>query len=356
MVKKTEKIIKKNLMDRIISFVSSYFFAIRKSTQNYMGRRPHRSFKLTKKRDYKRSFKIEGYFAFSSYVRKTLWKNKRLFIWAVIVYAIMTAVFVGIDSQNVYSTLTNTIDQAGTDIISGDPAGFSRAGLLFLSTITGGTSSNLSDVQQFFAAIIFLLTWLTSVWLLRNVLAGHKVKFRDGLYNASSPLVSTVLVALVLIVQLLPVAVAMIGYTAAQASGLLLGGVESMVFWIAAFLLASLSLYWVSATFIALVVVALPGMYPFDALRTAGDLVVGRRVRIILRMIWMALGLLLIWAVIVIPVIMLDTSIKSIWPAIDWLPVVPVTVLLMSSFTIVWVSSYVYLLYRRIVADDAAPA
>jgi hypothetical protein len=57
-----------------------------------------------------------------------------------------------------------------------------------------------------------------------------------------------------------------------------------------------------------------------------------------------------------VPIILLDTWIKGMLPAIEWLPVVPVALLVMSTLTVVWVASYVYILYRKVVDDDAAPA
>lgn len=129
-----------------------------------------------------------------------------------------------------------------------------------------------------------------------------------------------------------------------------------MLFWIAAGLLTLLSIYWISSTFFALIVVTLPGMYPMQALRTAGDMVVGRRLRILLRLLWMGLGLVLAWALVLIPFILFDGWLKGVWPQIEWLPIVPVVLLLMSTATVVWTAAYIYLLYRKVVDDDAKPA
>jgi hypothetical protein len=231
-----------------------------------------------------------------------------------------------------------------------------KASLLFATAITGGMSQSLSDVQQVYAGIIILLTWLTSVWLLRNILAGHKVKIRDGLYSSGAPILSTLMVAMLLVIQLLPFALALIGYSAASASGLLSGGVESMLFWVAAALLTMLSLYWMTSTVFALVIVTIPGMYPYQAIKTAGDLVIGRRLKILLRFLWMALIVAIAWAVIMIPIILLDSWAKNAWSAINWIPTIPAILTALSALTVVWVSSYVYLLYRKVVADDSLPS
>ena len=63
-----------------------------------------------------------------------------------------------------------------------------------------------------------------------------------------------------------------------------------------------------------------------------------------------------IWAVIVIPIILFDGWLKTAVDWIWWLPLVPITLIVMGALTVIWSASYVYLLYRRIVEDDALPA
>jgi hypothetical protein len=207
-----------------------------------------------------------------------------------------------------------------------------------------------------YAVLIFLLTWLTTVWILRTLLSGGKPRLRDGIYNAGAPLLSTFIVGIVAVIQLLPVALAAAGVAAAVTSGLLDGGVEAMAFWGVVALLALLSLYWITSTLIALIVVTLPGMYPLEAVKIAGDLVIGRRLRILLRLVWLFIITALAWALIMVPIIMFDTWIKGVFPTLQNLPFVPLSMLIMSSLTVVWMASYIYLFYRKVVDDDAAPA
>jgi len=332
------------------------FVALKDRLSAYLSRRPHRSFRRTRRRDYVRSLQLPGYIAFTNHVRQTLWKNRKIFTLLIVAYAALTIAMVGITSQESYATLVETIKSTSADAFAGFFGELGRAGLLLASATTGGLADSLTDTQQVYAGIIILLTWLTSVWLLRNILAGHKVKLRDGLYNASSPILSTVLVALVLLIQMLPVALAFIGYSAATATGLLDGGVEAMLFWFAAGLLCLTSLYFATSTIFALIIVTLPGMYPLRAIKIAGDLITGRRIRILLRFIWMLALTILLWALIMIPVIIFDGWIKGVWSEISWLPIVPLFILLLSAITAVWVSTYVYLLYRKVVADESASA
>ena len=156
---KTKKVVgKKGRLERTIAILKNSIITVQKRMKSFLGRRPHRSFRITRRRDYKRSFNIEGYFAFSSYVRKTLWANKGIFIWVVIFYAILSAVLVGMSSQDAYSTLTDTIDQAKDGLFVGDMSEIGRASLLFIATISGSINTSLTEVQQFWASFIFLLT------------------------------------------------------------------------------------------------------------------------------------------------------------------------------------------------------
>jgi hypothetical protein len=321
----------------------------------FMNRRPHRSFRLTRRRDYVRPLELPGNIAFTHEVTQTVWRHKKTFLWLGFIYVMLFALLVGMQSQETYATLTGTLKSTSGDAFSGNWGAIGQAGLLLLTIASSGVNTEITEAQQIFSVLIFLLIWLTTVWLLRNKLAGHKVKLRDGLYNSGAPLFATVLITLFIAIQLIPVAVAFIGYSAASTSGLIAaGGAAAMLFWIGAGLLSLLSLYWITSSLFAMIIVTLPGMYPYTAIRTAGDMVLGRRIKILLRWLWMALMIILAWGVIMIPIILLDMGLKSLWPAVGWLPIVPITALIMAALTTIWMASYVYLLYRKVV--EYAPA
>jgi len=335
---------------------TNIFILIRQRIRDLLARRPHRSFRQSRRRDYIRSLQLPGYWAFTNQVRKTLWTHKKLLLWIVVVYGLLSAIFVGLASQDTYTALSDTLRDTSGDLFTGNIGELGKASLLLLTGVTGSLNTAPTETQQIYASLLGLLTWLTTVWLLRSVLAGQKPRFRDGLYNAGAPLVSTFLVALVIVVQLLPAALSVIGFSAAISSGFLEGGVEAMIFAVLAILLIVLSVYWITSTLIALVVVTLPSMYPMQALKTAGDLVVGRRLRILLRWAWLAFIVIILWAAIMVPLIIFDTWLKGMWPAVNWLPIIPLALLVMSSFTVVITAAYTYILYRKVVEDDATPA
>ncbi len=350
--KKTAPKVASGLANRVRKRVRSV--AARRN--KFLTRRPHRSFQLTRRRDYKRSLKLPGYWSFTNSVRSVLWKNWRLFGGLALVYIVMTIVISGFGAQETYSNLAQTLKDTSGDLFKGNFGSVGQASLLLLTSVTSGLSPDLTQAQSVLGGLAVFFGWLASVWLLRNTLAGHKPRLRDGLYNSGSPVLASVAVSFIVTIQLLPAAIGVIIYSAAQGSGMLDGGVSAMLVWLGVALLSMLSVYWISSSIIALVIVTLPGMYPMQAIKAAGDLVVGRRVRVLLRLIWMLLVVVAAWLVIMIPIILFDDWVKGLVPAISWLPLVPLCIIAMGAATVIFVSSYVYLLYRRIVDDDAAPA
>ena len=331
---------------------NSYVVRIR----DYLARRPHRTFRMTRRRDYKRSLTLPGYWAFTLSVWRTLWSNRRLFGGLMIVYVAVTIVVSGVGQQESYSNLVSALQASSGDLFKGDFGSITQAGLLLAASVSNGLTPDVTQAQSVIGTLVVLFGWLATVWALRNTLAGHRPRLQDALYNSGSPVLASVLVSFIAVLQLLPAAIALILYTAADTSGMLESGVTAMLVWMSILLLGILSLYWISSTFIALVIITLPGMYPMSALRAAGDLVVGRRLRVLYRILWLVLVVMLVWVVIMIPIILFDDWLKNIAPSVSWLPIVPLSIISLSSFTLVFTSSYIYLLYRRIVDDDAAPA
>lgn len=325
--------------------------------KDFLSRRPHRSFRLTKRRDYRRSLKLPGYFAFTLQVTGLLWREKATFFLLGLTFFVLMILFGMIGSQDMYGQLRDLMsDTAPNELFGGAAGEVSKAGIILFTTVTSGLGGGVDTGQTILAGLLALYVWLTVVWLLRNHLAEKKVKLRDGLYSAGAPLLPTLLMFIIFMIQLLPGALVAIVATSAWQSGFIDGGAPAMAASIGLALVAVLSLYWVTSTFIALVVITLPGMYPLRALAIAGDLVIGRRLRILYRFIWMIVVILSWWVVVMIPVIIFDGWIKSVFDQIQWAPIVPVALLVMSTITITWTAAYVYLLYRKVVDDEAAPA
>ncbi len=325
--------------------------------KDFLSRRPHRSFQLTRRRDYARSLKMPGYFMFTIEVAQTLWRHKNTYLLLALVYSLLIAGFGLLGSQAIYTQMSELIDTTAPEgLLSGVMGEVGRAGIILTTALSAGLTASVTPTQQLIAGFMALYVWLTVVWLLRNQVAGKKVALRDGLYSAGAPILSTFLVTIVLLIQLIPMAIAVIVAVVGWQTEFIPQGAISFVVAMALALVVILSLYWIVSTLIALVVITLPGMRPFRALAIAGDLVIGRRLRLVYRIIWLAVTIVSTWAFIAVPVILLDGWLSDQFAWIEAIPIVPILILIMSVMTVIWTAAYVYLLYRKVVDDDADPA
>ena len=147
-----------------------------------------------------------------------------------------------------------------------------------------------------------------------------------------------------------------LAYSALVSVHILTEGFGMMLFGLLAASVLTLVLYWVTSTIIALVVVALPGMYPLRAIQAASDLVVGRRLRIMLRIVWAFVYSSAIWCVVMVSLVLLERGLSSKLKWLESVPIVPFAGAFMMALLFVWLAAYIYLLYRKVVADDAKPA
>lgn len=340
---------------RFLDWLSRFNARLTYRYQSFLSRRPHRTLKRTRRRDYARSLKLPGYIAFTHYVTRMVMGYRRVFLLLAIFYTIVMLLLGGLTNQETYAQINDLMKESSQTLLDGGIDKLSQAGILLAATVTSGGTS-LSPDQQVYMAFMLLMVWMTTVWLLRELLLNRKPRLRDGLYNAGAPIVSTLIVAVVLLVQLLPVGIVALAYSGLSSVGLATEGFGAMLFWVTAAIVAALVLYWITSTLIALVVVTLPGMYPFRALKAASDLVMGRRLRILYRWLWALLMVVVFWIVVMVPVILLDGWAKDVWKQIAEVPIVPVVVAVMSALSVVWFSAYIYLLYRKVVDDDTKPA
>lgn len=338
-----------------LDWLTEKWYLARYRNVRFLQRRPHRSFRRTRRRDYRRSLRLPGYIAFTHYVNRVLWKSKGLFLSMTILYALII-IFLGIiTSQSTYDSIGKLVSESLGKIFDGGVGQLLNAGMLTFSSLAIDTTS-LRAEQGVMLALLVLMTWLTAVWLLREILLGFKPKLRDGLYNATAPLISTSVVLLILLIQLSPVGIMALAYSALVSVHILTEGFGMMLFGLLAASVLTLVLYWVTSTIIALVVVALPGMYPLRAIQAASDLVVGRRLRIMLRIVWAFVYSSVIWCVVMVSLVLLERGLSSKLKWLESVPIVPFAGAFMMALLFVWLAAYIYLLYRKVVADDAKPA
>jgi len=312
----------------------------------------HKSFKRSYREDYRRETPVPGimYHIFTTF--RTIFKNWKLFL-PLLMLSVAAAVFlVGLMSEDTYQQFQTVLDETTAAAEVGDIGVVAKAGLLLISTITtGGLAGGSSEAAAIFSVLIFLVIWLVTVFLLRHLLAGHKVKLRDGLYNAMTPLISTLAVFIVAVIQCVPIFILIIVYSAAVQTDFLATPFYALVFFIFAALMLLLSGYLLSSTLMALVAVTAPGLYPMQALRTASDLMMGRRIKFLIRIVAVFIMLVIVWVLVMMPLIMFDLWLKQF----EWasaIPFVPICLLVMTCFTGIYLSAYFYLYYRWMLNYD----
>jgi hypothetical protein len=319
----------------------------RKRLADLRERRPHKSFQLTRRRDIPKRPELPGYLKFTGQVLSTIFTYKKHYAILFVIYVVLAVVFIAVAQQQQYRLLVDSINEFGSDLLGSQLELFPRTLGLFGVAISGGLNTSLDVAQQFYLVLVTLITWLVLIWLLRQLLAGNVVKVRDGLYNGPAPLIPTVLIGALMVVQALPGMIGIYIFTiATQNAGL--EGVIAMLFGLIAILLVLLSLYWVASSIFALLIVALPGTYPVAAIRAAGDLAVGRRVSLMLRMLWLILLLLLVWVLLLGPALLLDHQFNF-----ESFPFIPFVLQILGAISLLFGTTYLYLLYREMINESA---
>jgi hypothetical protein len=186
---------------------------------------------------------------------------------------------------------------------------------------------------------------------LRHLLAGNKPKFRDGLFNALTPLMSSFCIVALIFVHALPILFCVIVYSSAVSTGFLEQPLYAFLFWVLSGLLIILSLYLVPASILGLVATSVPGIYPMAAIHAATDLIQGRRINLIIRICFMLLFIAVMWVIVMLPMTWLDLILKEHFAALNGIPFIPFLLQIMATFSIIYGTSYIYLYYRRMLDD-----
>jgi hypothetical protein len=80
-------------------------------------------------------------------------------------------------------------------------------------------------------------------------------------------------------------------------------------------------------------------------------LIQGRRTKLIIRVVFAFLFIAVLWVVIMLPLIWLDLVLKQNVEAADGFPIIPFFLQIMTTFSVIYLTSYLYLYYRRMLDD-----
>lgn len=329
------------------AFLETRDYFWRRKLQSF---RPHRSFRRSYREDYCRPIILPGLATHAFNTLRILFKNWRLFGLLLSFFVFVNLILVGVMSEEIYIKFQDILERTNIELAGGQLGNFARSGLLILATLsTGGLAQGMTESQQILTTLIFLILWLNTAFFLRHLLAGHKPKFRDGLYNSLTPLLSTFFILVLVFIQSIPIFIVTITYSAAVLTEFLSTPFYALIYFIFASLLTTFSLYLLSGSFVALAAVSAPGLYPMAAIRASSDLILGHRLKILIRLVFMLFTIALIWVLVLLPIILIDLKLKS---EINWLaglPIVPFSLMTMTFFSFIYASAYSYLLYRTLL-------
>lgn len=306
---------------------------------------PHRTLFITDPTLARRSIKMPGYIGFSTEVMRLIWNNKRLFVKYILVIGAIVLFIVGGLSQHNLRELRDGLENNGV-------GGWNEWSALFAQAISRASTAPDAS-QQVILGLMLFYSWMIAVWLCRKINNGKtKLALRDGLYNSGSPLFGELALIAIMLAQAIPLAFASIFYYTATAAQWINSGIqiENMAFWCALILVAVLTFYWMSATILAMIITTLPGMYPLQALKLSRELISGRRAAVLMRVVVMIIPVALVWLIVVMSAIFIDTSLN-----ISYLPIVPIVTSFLIPITLLWVAIYTYMLYRYVIDDPTPP-
>ena len=310
-------------------------------------RNPHRSFRRTYNEEIKDNYEAPGAMQLIVDTFRYIFKDWKIFGGLILITMVVIILFVGLLSEGSMDTIRESIQN---DFQDGELGTFAMSGLLLVSTITtGGLGSVFSDAQGLILVMAFLIIFLTATYVIRHRLAEKKIGLRTALYNAMTPAVSTFVVLMTILVELLPVILVVIFYSSAIKTDFLDTPFYALMFVIFAFLMILLSGYLVSSSVIALIATTAPGVYPIPALKMSRELVFGRRMKIVVRLLALFLIIAVVDTVIMMPVILIDTALKSVVEIFANIPVVSFFLLFSMFFSFLFSSIYVYLIYRSLL-------
>lgn len=263
------------------------------------------------------------------------WQHKRLFIGIGLVYGALNLIL----SQTVIgATDVSGLKQDLNSFLTGNWGALTSSLSIFVVLVSSAGSS-ASASGGAYAMLLALIVSLAIIWSLRQVMAGKQVTVKTAYYRGMYPLVPFILVLLVIGLQLLPLLIGSSLYNLVSNNGVAVYPIERLLWAMLYGLSALLSLYMLSSSLFALYIVTLSDMTPLAALRSARELVRFRRWTVLRKILFLPLLLLVVAAVIMLPIILWLT------PLAQWV------FFALTTFVIVAVHGYMYVLYRELLNE-----
>lgn len=292
----------------------------------------YRSFRLTKKIKHPGA-KLSGSFVLTGRAFKHVWRFKKLFAIIALTYLALNLLLV---RGFIFTADISVVKDAITELFSGSVGQI--AGSLTVMSLLAGSLNPTTEVAALYQTILLLIFSLFMIWALRQTYIGEAPRAREVFYRSSYPLVQFVVVVFIIGLQLIPLMIANFLYSAVILSSVAVSFAEVFAVSAVIFLLIVWSLYMITVSIFALYIVALPDMTPLRALRSAKGLVNHRRWTVMRKVLFLPVALTVIGFTCMVPIIIIVPFAAE------------VIFLIGSAFMLPLVHSYMYSLYRELLA------
>jgi hypothetical protein len=269
---------------------------------------------------------IPGSFKLTAHVFETLKKYWRPLGGILLVYIALNLIFATGLLTNISSNVSSIRNNSHSSLSDG-VSGFG-------DLLTGSGSTGQSTGAQ---TILLVIESLVIIWALRHLLAGEKVGIKKAHYHSTAPLIPFLLVTFIIILQLLPLTIGSALLSLVLSSTISSGTLVGILFTTLFILLATWSVYMLSSSIFALYIVTLPNIQPLEALRSAKNLVAGRRWQLIRRLLFLPLSIFVMLGVIVVPLIFVANFLTV------------AAFFIMSLAAVLYTHTYLYSLYKELL-------
>ncbi len=297
-----------------------------------LARPEYKSFRLSKRLKHP-SKKLPGSFKLTKRAFTHIWRYKKLFAIIALTYLILNLLLV---RGFLFTADLGEIKSAMSELFSGSTGQI--AGALTVMGLLVGSLNPASEVAALYQSFLVLVFSMFIIWALRQTYAAELPRARDVFYKSSYPLVQFIIIVFVIGLQLIPLLLANFLYAATIISGLSTSFAEVLAWSALIFLLVLWSLYMVTVSLFAVYIVTLPDMTPLKALRSAKGLVQYRRWTVMRKVIFIPFALAVSGFVVMLPLVWFLSGAAEI------------IFLVLSAFILPIIHSYVYALYRELLA------
>jgi hypothetical protein len=202
------------------------------------------------------------------------------------------------------------------------------------------TNSSAAGAAGAYQYLLLIIGSLAAIWSLRQFMSDQPpatLRLRDSLYRGMAPLIPFVLVLIVLSLELIPVVLSGGLYGIVASGGIIRTWFEQLLFLAIFFAGLGLTIWLLMRTIFALYIVTLTDMTPMRALRDANQIVKGRQLNVMRKLIFLLAVLLLGSMLILIPVIFIAPA------ATQWV------FFLLGIAALPFAHAYLYSFYRELL-------